>query len=56
MLSSIRGMVEAIGANQLEVVRVIIAEGLLTNVRLGDMNSATAEVGAGKDRDEENQT
>ena len=56
MLSSIKGTVKAIEANILEVVRVMISEGLVKDLRLGDMNSATAETGAGEDKDGENRT
>ena len=43
---SIKGNVEAIGKNRLEVVRMVIAEGLYTDVRLGHMNSEAPEAGA----------
>ena len=56
MLPSIKGTVEAIIANRLETVRVVIAEGLLTDVRLGYMNSTTAEAGAVEERNGENRT
>ena len=45
--SSIKGTVEAIGGSRLEVLMVVIAEGLYTDVRLGHMNSEAAEAGFG---------
>ena len=53
MLPSIKRTLAEIGSNPLEVVRIVIAEMLQTEVRLGDMNSekseaATGETGMGK--------